>query len=148
MKNIFLFLCFLSLGAILHSQTPGNIQIQVPSGVVTGTTPTDPNAYFFQENWNTLQGVVVNLPPTEIRTLTIQSNNCRLKFKNPPNFMQSVELNFDDQGFQSIHSGSSITETNWITPPSSFMTIGIHNLKVRFLAVGQNLKKIKKQSFL
>ena len=77
----------------------------------------------------------MNLPPTEVRTLPLQSNNCRLKFKNPPAPMQSVELNWDNQGFQSVHSGSSITETNWLTPPSSFMTIGIHNLKINFTAI-------------
>ncbi len=43
----------LFIWTMLMGQTPGNIQTQVFSGVVTGTTPPDPNAYTFHENTNT-----------------------------------------------------------------------------------------------
>jgi hypothetical protein len=135
MKNTILFLC-LFFHTILKAQAPSNIQVQVPFGSFVGTTPSDPNAYIFQETNNTLQGVVVNLPPTEIRTLTIQSNNSLLRFQNPIAPMQSLELNFDNQGYISVPFSGSIVQTNWITPPTSFMTVGIHNLKVKFIALG------------
>jgi hypothetical protein len=111
-----------------------NIQEQIRNAndAVLGLTSNDPNFYTFNELPSTLQGVIIQLAPREIKRVFLQSNNCRLQFANPVP-VTSFEINFDNAGFQTTTFTSGATNIGWITPPASFMTVGEHNLKVKFL---------------
>ena len=62
-KKSISLICTLLLCSLVMGQTipTSNIQKQVVFGIVTGSTPDDPNAYFWHESPTTIQGVVVDL---------------------------------------------------------------------------------------
>lgn len=95
------------------------------------TNLNDPSFYPFSQLSNTIQGVIIQLAPTEIKRIFLQSNNCRLQFVNI-NLVSILEANFDNSGWQTIHNGTPRLNIGWITLPTTFMTLGEHNLKVRF----------------
>lgn len=75
--------------------------------------------------------MVIDIAPREIRKLWLQENNCLLQFQNI-NPVSKLEIDFDNTGFQVFHDGAPIQNIGWITPPTSFTTLGSHNIKVRF----------------
>ncbi len=46
--------------------------------------------------------------------------------------MTFLEASFDNAAFTILHQGSSRQNVGWIDPPSSFLTLGTHKLKIRF----------------
>jgi pimeloyl-ACP methyl ester carboxylesterase len=135
MKNAFMF--FLAALCLYHSangQAIENVQLPVKMLTVTGSTSDDPAAYEFEEIENTLQGVNIHLPPTEIAVIFLRSGNSRLAFNtiNSTIYFNKLEVNYDNSGWINLHDGANIESIGWIEPPESFQTIGVHNLKVKY----------------
>ncbi len=132
-KNFFTYFLFSTFALFSQTVPITNIQQQVVASLVSGVTPNNPNDYLYQyrELPSTIQGVVIDIAPREIRKLWLQENNCLLQFQNI-NPVSKLEIDFDNTGFQVFHDGAPIQNIGWITPPTSFTTLGSHNIKVRF----------------
>lgn len=82
MKNLLLTPSIIILiSTLLSAQLIENVQIPVSMFAATATTDPDPSLYQFEEIENTLQGVNIYLPPTEVATLYLQSGNHKIAFK-------------------------------------------------------------------
>lgn len=46
--------------------------------------------------------------------------------------MTFLEASFDNAAFTTLHQGVSRQNVGWVDPPSSFLTLGSHKLKIRF----------------
>lgn len=132
MKKILFFVCLLNQ---VYAQSIVNVQLPVAAYTISASSPNTPASYQWYEVPNTLQGVNIFLPPTEAADIYLQQNNARLAFNvlYSGSFMFKLELNYDNQGYQTAHQELSGFESyGWIDPPAFFKTIGNHNLKVRY----------------
>ncbi len=126
---------------ISFAQIVDNVQTPIPP--VNGSfgdpssTPADPDFYQWGEIGNIIQGVNIFLPPTEIRPLYVQTNNFLLAFNSlqSSSFILKLDVNYDDNGWETIYDDGPIQSVGWETPPAYFQSLGHHNLKVKYWTV-------------
>ena len=106
---------------------------QVSDQVITGNSPSTESSY--QWNYEPMdgQGVSISLMQTEISKIYLEQNNHKINFhvlSNTP-FM-NLDVNINNGGYFNLYNGALTTSNIWQNSSSYIVSIGNHNLKVRF----------------
>lgn len=106
---------------------------QVTSHVVTGSSPSTESSYIWSSQSKEMQGVTINLIPTEINKIYLEENNHKINFDaNPISTFVNIDVSVDNQSYFNIYNGTSKTNFIWQNASSYFTGVGYHNLKVKF----------------
>lgn len=139
MKRKVMFFGALLLGGFLQAQTVLNRQCPVFMDITNAQSSLNPADYTWGYPNNNLQGVTIYLPAATspyIPEIYLQQSNARLAFSSSgtTDIFAKIEVSYDNGQFITVCSGASNCTQNfgWITPPSSFMTLGAHTLKVKY----------------
>ncbi len=113
---------------------------QVTSHFTVGSTPSTESSYTWGQESRDMQGVNISLIPTELVKIYLELNNNTINFLiDPTSSFIGLDVNVDGQGFNSIYTGSSVTNFEWHGSAASFPSIGQHDLQVRFTTPDGNI---------
>ncbi|MDR9399240.1 MAG: T9SS type A sorting domain-containing protein [Salibacter sp.] len=137
--NLFFGVVFLFLATSIVSQnTFVDWKSQVVQYVNVASTPSDASVYNWTEESTIGQGIHINLSPTEIVNIYLEANNSKISFGHftsnttVSDYLISLEVNIDNQGYQSLYQGSAKMNHVWNCSPQ-FNSVGQHNLKVKYI---------------
>ena len=125
----------LNLGSyFLPIPTSNDWSSQVANSVIIGSSSNNINDYNWSEQSNTIQGVSINLIPTEVMPIFLEQNNCKIFFNtSQTQFFTSLEIKIDDNDWISIYNGCSTTLYYWVPSSTLINCICQHKLSVKWL---------------
>jgi len=121
----------------LMAQICDDWKSQSTAYVMTGSTPSDPNYYQWEEKSNNMQGVHLCVLNADVIPVYIQQNNNYINFTSRFSpaaallFMLKLEVNVNDNGYTEVYSGSAKQDIVWYGSSASFPVPGDYNLMVR-----------------
>ncbi|HEY0029317.1 MAG TPA: T9SS type A sorting domain-containing protein [Bacteroidia bacterium] len=106
---------------------------QVTSSVTLGSSPATESSYTWSMETKSMQGVSICLVPSEINSIYLETSNNKIDFNaNPVWGFVHLDVNVDNGGYYNLYSGPSVTHYIWQNSAASFLSVGLHNLKVKY----------------
>ncbi len=104
--------------------------------VAIASTSNNPDDYSWNEETNIMQGVIIDIIPSERVPVYIQQNNHIICFSTyySLHVILNLEVNINNSGYTTIQTGSA-QQVVWYDSESYFNTSGVHNLKVKYLVM-------------
>jgi len=138
MKNFIISLIIIILSQSVIAQIV-DWKFQVTQFVEIASTPSNAADYLWNIETNDIQGVQVNLNPTEIVDIYLEASNAKIDFNHWIDgsggvscFIWDLQINIDNAGYNTLYNGSAVNNFVW-NCSSVFTEIGTHNIKVKNL---------------
>jgi len=149
MKNyLIIILIFVSVAKVWSQNPPSTSndwEKQTNNSITIGVSSNNESSYTWSGFSNLTQGVVISLIPTEVVDIFIEQNNSIISFNTDATWpFNLLEVDIDNTGFTTLYSGSAITSHIW-NSLGGLNTLGVHNLKVRFMPTYSNAQLIYRE---
>ncbi|MEN8224744.1 MAG: alpha/beta fold hydrolase [Bacteroidota bacterium] len=121
----------------LKGQISDDWKSQSASYVITGSTPSDPYYYVWEEKANIMAGTHLCVLNADVIPVFIQQNINYINFTSRFSpavailYMLQLEVNVNNAGYNTIYSGSAKQDIVWFNSASYFTELGLYDLKVR-----------------
>lgn len=110
---------------------------QVVQYVNIASTPSSPDQYTWHEETVLGQGVHINIVPTKISKIYLESGNAKICFGSfiddydCSTYFYRLDVNIDDQGYSTIYNDDLLQTYVW-NVSSIFTSVGAYDLKIRY----------------